>query len=216
MSASDPFNDSLHKQVDRYLLDLVPARDDVLQRMEQHAVANGFPYIGPLVGPLLGLLARSIRAERVFEMGSGFGFSAVHFARALPPTGKVICTDGDPANAELAAKFFREAGLEQKIEFRVGNGIDIIRDDPHRYDIILMDIDKQDYPAGFKAAWPKLSVGGLFIADNLLWHGKVMSDDQQPTTAGIRELSRLLYATSHAVTTILPLRDGVSVTLKTA
>lgn len=210
------FQDSLHKAVDQYLLNLIPARDPVLQRMEQYAIERGFPFIGPLVGPLLGLLARSIAAERVFEMGSGFGFSAVHFARALPPTGRVICTDGDADNARCAAVYLKEAGLESKVEFRVGDAIALLSSDPQRYDIILMDIDKQDYPRGFQTAWPKLRVGGLFIADNLLWHGKVMSDNQEATTTGIRELSKLLYFTPGAQTTILPLRDGVSVTLKTA
>jgi len=79
-----------------------------------------------------------------------------------------------------------------------------------------MDIDKHEYPDGFRAAWPKIRTGGLFIADNLLWHGKVWSDDESASTRGVRELARLLYAAKNAQTTIIPIRDGVSVTLKTA
>ncbi len=211
---ADYFQDSISKQVDEYLLSLLPERDPVLQKMEQYALARGFPFIGPLVGPLLSLLAKSIQAKTVFELGSGFGFSAVHFARALPTDGKVICTDGDAENARVAEQFFREAGLAGRVEFRVGDAVSILNEYPGPFDIILMDIDKHGYPDGFRAAWPKLHVGGLFIADNLLWHGKVWSDDQSPNTQGVRELTKLLYSTKNAQTVVLPLRDGVAVTLK--
>lgn len=211
----DYFDNSLNKQVDTYLLSLLPERDPVLQKMEQHALTRGFPFIGPLVGPVLSLLAKSIHARSVFELGSGFGFSAVHFARALPSDGKVICTDGDAENATVARQFFIEAGVSDRVEFRVGDAVSILKEYPGPFDIILMDIDKHGYPDGFRAAWPKLRVGGLFIADNLLWHGKVWSDDPSPTTQGVRELTKLLYSTKNAQTVILPLRDGVSVTLKT-
>lgn len=205
---------SFSEQVDRYLTGVLPARDAVLAAMETHAVEAGFPYIGPLVGPLLGMLARAIGAKTVFEMGSGFGFSAVHFARAVPPDGRVICTDGEAGNERVARDYFVKAGVESKIEFRVGDAVTILGEYPGPFDIILMDIDKEGYPAGFRAAWPKVRPGGLFIADNMLWHGEVMTDSQKPTTLAIRELTRLLYSTPDAQTTILPLRDGVAVAMK--
>lgn len=213
---SDAFKDSLNKDVDKYLFGLLPPRDAVLVRMEAHAVENGFPFIGALVGELLELLAKTVQARRVFELGSGFGFSALHFARALPDTGKVICTDGDPHNARLAAGFFRDAGLEHKLGFHVGDAVSILQQTDGPFDIILMDIDKEGYPDAFRAAWPRVRTGGLFIADNLLWQGRVLGDDDAPSTRGVREFTSLLYATPDAQTSILPLRDGVSVTLKTA
>ena len=212
---NDYFRDSVVKQVDEYLLALVPERDAVLKKMEQYALERGFPFIGPLVGPLLSLLAKSIQAKTVFELGSGFGFSAVHFARALPPDGKVICSDGDAENERAAQGFFREAGLADRVEFRVGDAVSVLSEYDGPFDIILMDIDKEGYPDGFRAAWPKLRVGGLFITDNLLWHGRVWSDDDQPSTRGVREYTQLIYATKNAQTVIVPLRDGVGVTLKT-
>jgi len=213
---NDYLQNSISKQTDQYLLSLLPERDPVLQKMEEYALERKFPFIGPLVGQLLSLLAKSIHAKRVFELGSGFGFSAVHFARALPMDGKVICTDGDPENARAAQRFFAEAGLSDRIEFRVGDAVSVLSEYQGPFDIVLMDIDKEGYPEGFRAAWPKVRVGGLFIADNLLWHGKVWSDDHAASTEGVRELTRLLYSTKNAQTTILPLRDGVAVTLKTS
>jgi caffeoyl-CoA O-methyltransferase len=211
---NDYFRDSVNEQIDQYLLSVLPERDPVLQKMEKYALERDFPFIGPLVGPVLSLLAKSIRAKTVFELGSGFGFSAVHFARALPPDGRVICTDGDPGNARVARDFFEQAGVAGKIDFQVGDAVTVLSRYPGPFDIVLMDIDKTGYPAGFGAAWPKVRVGGLFIADNLLWHGKVWSGDTSPSTEAMKQLTRTLYDTRNAQTTILPLRDGVSVTLK--
>lgn len=117
----------------------------------------------------------------------------------------------------MAKLFFSEAKLTHKTEFLIGDAVESMSKFNGPFDIILMDIDKHGYPDGFRHAWPKLRTGGLFITDNMLWHGAVLSsEDQSPDTNGIRELTKLLYSTPHAQTTILPLRDGVSVTLKTA
>jgi caffeoyl-CoA O-methyltransferase len=211
---ADDFMYSYSEQVDRYLTSVLPARDAVLTAMETHAIEAGFPHIGPLVGPFLQMLARAIGAKRIFEMGSGFGFSAVHFARAIPVDGRIVCTDGDADNARVAREYFAKAGVESQIEFRVGDAVSILAEYPGPFDIILMDIDKEGYPDGFRAAWPKVRPGGLFIADNMLWHGEVMIDSTKPTTLAIRELTRLLYAMPDALTTIVPLRDGVAVAMK--
>jgi predicted O-methyltransferase YrrM len=128
----------------------------------------------------------------------------------------VICTDGDKQNALLAEKYFHEAGLLHKLEFHVGDAIAEVKKLSGKFDIILMDIDKQEYPEGFRTAWPMLRPGGFFIVDNLLWHGRVWTEDAQASTQGIRELSEMLYHTPGALTSVLPLRDGVSVTLKVA
>src|SRR6266542_3646888 len=96
--------------------------------MEQYALEKNFPFIGPLVGNMLSILAKSIQAKNIFELGSGFGFSGVHFARAIPEDGKVICTDGDAENARMAQKFFADAKLSHKLEFRVGDAVTSLAD----------------------------------------------------------------------------------------
>ena len=207
-------DESFHRDTDRYLLSLLSPPDGVLARMEEYALAHRFPFIGPLAGNLLGVLARAMDAKLVFELGSGFGYSAMQFARVMPPDGKVICTDGDPENKARAEKYFDEAGLRSRLEFHSGDAVTILKDFDGPFDIILMDISKEGYPLGFRAAWPKLRVGGLFIADNILWHGTVLTDDQEPSTRGIREFTKLVYTTSGAKTSVVPLRDGVSITVK--
>jgi len=206
----------LHQDIDRYLTDLIPARPPVIQRMEQYGRERNFPFIGPLVGEMLFLLTRAINARRVLELGSGFGFSAMHFALAMPADGKIICTDGDAENKKMAIQFFKEAGISEKLEYHVGDAVSIMEKLEGEFDIILMDIDKEGYPEGFRKGWPRLRKGGFFIADNLLWDGRVIKDDDSASTRGVREFTKLIYGTAGAKTTIIPLRDGVSVTMKLA
>jgi predicted O-methyltransferase YrrM len=212
---ADLLDESIHREVDCYLLNLLPAPDPVLARMEKLALERNFPFIGPLVGHLLELFTRAVGAKRVLELGSGFGYSAMHFARALPEDGLVVCTDGDSKNALAAEEFFREAGLLSKLEFHVGDALTEMDKTSGLFDVILMDVDKEGYPECFQRAWPRLRVGGLFIADNLMWDGRVLTGDDQPSTRGVREFTRLIHDIPGAHTCILPLRDGVSVTLKT-
>jgi predicted O-methyltransferase YrrM len=213
---SNYLSESLHKDTDRYILSLMSPPMDVLARMEEYAMAHDFPFVGPLVGQMLGILARSTGATRIFEMGSGFGYSAVQFGQQMPPEGRIICTDGDAANRERAIEYFRAAGLDHKIDFLVGDAIEIVAGQTGLFDIIFMDIDKEQYPRGLEAGWPKLKTGGLFIADNLFWHSRVLGDDARPSTQGMREFTRMIFQMPDAKSTIIPLRDGVSLTLKTA
>jgi caffeoyl-CoA O-methyltransferase len=208
-------SESLHKDTDRYLLSLMSPPDGVLARMEEYALTRNFPFVGPLVGQLLSILGRACNAKQVFELGSGFGYSAVHFARVLPEDGRVYCTDNDEQNRKMAEGYFADAGIGHKIEFHVGDAVQILNRFDGPFDIIFMDIDKEGYPDGFRAAWPKLRVGGLFIADNLYWHKLAFGDDQTESTRGIREFTNLIFNQPNGKSSIIPLRDGISITLKT-
>ncbi|MCK6530050.1 O-methyltransferase [Myxococcota bacterium] len=200
----------------RYAEALMPARDPVLAEMEALGEERRFPLIGPEVGRLLHQLALMIGARRVFELGSGFGYSAVWFARALPEGGEVHCTDGDPANARLAEGLLARAGVAEKVRFHVGDALEALAAVPGEFDIVFNDVDKHAYPDVVRAALPRLRPGGLLISDNTLWHGRVLgggADDAE--TRGVLDHNRLLFADDAAVfTTLLPLRDGVTVALK--
>src|SRR5712691_5347331 len=125
-----PF-DPVDQRAESYMR-LLSARHDepLLLEMERLGHERRFPIIDRLVGELVEVLALSIGASRVFEMGSGFGYSAYWFTRAVGPGGKVICTDSDPANRDLAESFLSRVGRWQQIEYQVGNAQDVLRRTP--------------------------------------------------------------------------------------
>jgi predicted O-methyltransferase YrrM len=200
--------------VERYLAELTPPSEAVLRGMEREAGERGFPIVGPQVGRLLFVLARAVRAELVFELGSGYGYSALWFALALAEGGRVILTDGDRANSRQAREHFARAGLADRAVFEVGNALDVLDGYPGPFDIVFCDIDKADYPAALAKAVPRLRRGGLLVADNVLWSGRVAGPDDDPETRGIREFNRLLMASPDLVAAILPVRDGVAVAVR--
>lgn len=200
--------------IEAYLHKVQPAPDAVLAEMEKVGNDRGFPIIGPLVGRLCEQLARAIGARSVFEMGSGFGYSTLWFARAVGDGGRVVHTDGDAAKSSEAKTWLDKAGLRKRVDFLVGDAVELLRADKTQYDVVFIDIDKEQYPAAWKVACKRVRVGGLIITDNTLWQGKVASGARDADTTGVREYTRLTQAASGYLTTIIPLRDGVSISLR--
>jgi len=202
------------QEIDRYIEGLWVEPDPVLQEMERLGRTRDFPIVGPQVGRILYLLAKLLRAKRIFEMGSGFGYSAYWFARALPAGGKVYQTEGASENSELAREYFKRGGLQKKAEFLVGDAVKLIDKVKGEFDIVFIDIDKENYPAAYKKAKGRISKGGLLLADNVLWFGRVLEDTDEPETLGIKEFTHLLFHDPDFFATILPIRDGVGVGYK--
>jgi len=202
-------------RIESYIASLDGEADHVLSAMEALAERKRFPIIGHHSGSLLAMLARCIGARRVLELGSGYGYSAVWFARALPDDGKVVCTDLSRDNRELALGYFRTAGLEQKIEFIVGDALATARDQQGPFDIVLNDIEKESYPLTIDVAVRLLRPGGLFITDNTLWSGKVADASvTDASTEAIRSFNRQIFSHKDLESLIVPIRDGVAVCRK--
>jgi caffeoyl-CoA O-methyltransferase len=210
----------VNREIEAYLMSLrkgpnFGGRDSVSEEMEQLAKKRGVPIVGPEVGKLLFILARVSGARNVLELGSGFGYSAYWFAQGLKEEGHVRCTDYSSEFGNLAHEFFRKAGIEDKLIFEVGNALDILKTIDGSYDIIFCDIDKQDYPRALDMALPLLAHGGLFITDNVLWYGRVASVSGKDSLASaVDTFNKKLLERDDMETVILPLRDGVSVSVK--
>jgi len=202
--------DYLHQ----YLQKVTPSRPTVLQEMEKLAREKDFPIIGPLVGRFLYQLVKLTGARRVFEMGSGYGYSGLWFALALPPGGRVFCTDGEEENREKAKYFFKKAGELQKLHFEVGDGVKILKKTKVQSDIILNDIDKQDYPQALEAAVPKLKKGGVLVSDNMFRGGEVFKHPEHPNSRGVITYTKRIYSDKRLFSTIMPIRDGISISIK--
>jgi predicted O-methyltransferase YrrM len=206
--------DITHPKIDKYLdRSLVPS-DPILREMEAYGRERHFPIIGPQVGRLVNLLARSINAKRVLELGSGFGYSAMWFALAVGPDGLVVMTEGEAKNSQRARDYFQRAGLTNRAKFLVGNALDLAQREPGAFDVVFSDVDKEDYGRVLDLVRPRLRVGGLFICDNMLWSGAVLHKRPDAGTRGIIELTRQLTSATDFSATILPVRDGVAIALK--
>jgi len=204
----------LTETVDQYLTNLMPDRDEVLTEMEQIAKEQSISIIGPLVGRLLYQMAVMIGARRVFEMGSAIGYSTIWLARAVGREGKVYYSDGSESNAARARTFLERAGLADRVEVQVGDALDLLRASEGTFDIIFNDVDKQDYPQVFDMAWSRIRQGGLLITDNALWGGRVAEPSDDEWTRAIQEYNKKAYGSDDIWTTIIPLRDGVAISVK--
>lgn len=211
--------DIVNPQVEGYMRGLLARHDEpVLLEMEAEAEANGFPIIGRIVGVTVEALARSVGARRVFELGSGFGYSAYWFSRAVGTSGEVHCTDGDPENEKKALDYLARAGVAEPIRWHVGEAVETLQATDGDFDVIYNDIDKDGYPDAWRTARERLRVGGLYLCDNVLWYGRVAvldpEDGRPHYTAAILEHNRLIAEDERYLSVIVPTRDGVMVALR--
>jgi predicted O-methyltransferase YrrM len=201
-------------KIDGYISDLFPSHDLVLKRMEEVAREVGFPIIGPQCGRVLMQLAYAANAQRIFEMGSGFGYSAYWFANGMRNGGQIICTDLSEDNRRRAMAHFSGTKFEKMIDFRLGNALEILSQADGPFDIILNDIDKKDYPEAFDLAISKLKPGGIFITDNVLWSGRILDDKPDVATQAILEFNRKLAQSKDVISSVIPIRDGLGIAVK--
>ncbi len=206
--------DLLAPAVMPYLDGLVPPRDPLTARMEEEARATGFPIIGPASGHFCYLLARLVGARQVFELGSGFGYSTAWFARAVRENGggtvhHVVWDEGLSARAR---EYLGALGLADLVSFHVGEAVQALRQHPGSLDLIFSDIDKDGYPASLPVIEARLRSGGLLIADNLLWSGRIFDPaDRSADTEGIRRFTEQVTASPRWTASVVPIRDGLLV-----
>ncbi|HET9661718.1 MAG TPA: O-methyltransferase, partial [Thermomicrobiales bacterium] len=173
----------LDPRIDAYLRGLAAKYDDpVLLEMERLAEKNHFPIVGRLSGAFLEAMALTLGARTVFELGSGFGYSAWWFTRAVGPKGTVYCTDGDPENRALAEDFLTRAGRWDRVDYRTGNAQDLLADTLGAFDIVYNDVLKPQYPETWLQAKDRVRPGGLYICDNVLWSGRVTPEGSKGDT----------------------------------
>ncbi len=202
--------------VEQYIRNMIPERDGVLAEMEDRASREHIPIIGPVVGTLLSQLARSIHAKRIAELGSAIGYSTIWLTRAIAAGGTVLYTDGSAANARDAAGYFERAGVSDRIEIRVGDALESFASVPGEFDFIFNDVDKEGYPEVYRKAAHRVRVGGFLVTDNTLRRGRVADPAVQKDAHidAVREFNALICGDSRFETTVLPLRDGVTVALR--
>lgn len=160
-----------------------PEPSPLIREMTEYGRQESFPIVGPEVGRFLRVVARLANAERVFEFGSGFGYSGAWFLGALPVDGELVLTDYDAENLEQAESFLSRAGHDATINYEAGDAMETFQAYDGPFDVILVDHDKERYADAFEDAHEKLAPGGVVIADNMM-AGPVTHEDVQAVLAG--------------------------------
>jgi len=207
-------------EIEDYLLGLIPPREDVLADMEAHAQREGIPIIGPVVGHFLYTLALAARAREVLDVGTAIGYSAMWLALAARRNeGRVVTIEKDPSRASWAEAYFRQADLASTVAVRRGDALVLMNGMEETFDVIFLDVLTQFDSAETSMKMLDLCIrrlrpGGMLLSDNALRSGRVLDPDD-PSTEGIARFNSATSAHPRLTTTILPVRDGVSLSVKT-
>ncbi|HUF26908.1 MAG TPA: O-methyltransferase [Gemmatimonadaceae bacterium] len=201
--------------VGAYLSALFGREDDVLLALREEADRTGLPpiSISPDMGRLLQVLLISIGARHVLEVGTLGGYSGIWMARALPPGGRLLTLEFEARHAEFARRYFERAGIAGQVEVREGRALDLLPAlDGQRFDAIFLDADKEPLPTYFDWGLRLVRPGGLMIADNALWGGRVLDErNEDDATRAVREFNRRLATDPRIVGIVVPTHDGVAI-----
>ncbi|WP_135825343.1 O-methyltransferase [Halorussus ruber] len=216
----------LPEETQRFVRAMVPDRDDTLAEMEAHGEDIGFPTVGPEVGAFLRLAARMVDAERIFEFGSGFGYSAYWFAEALPEEGEIVLTEYDGDELDEAREYLAEGGYADRAVFEEGDALETVQRHDGPFDVVLVDCHKSGYPDAFDAVREKVADGGVVVADNamqssaqdfetileILEGGKADVVDED--TRGIADYLVAVRDDPDFETSAIPLGQGIAVSFR--
>lgn len=208
--------------IEHYLASLNRQHDPVLDAIAEEGRAEGLPIVDAEVGLLLHVLTLSMGAKRILEIGTAIGYSTIWMARALPADGLLLSLEIDRTRAEKARANFLRAGVADRTNVVVGDAARMLHKVGGPFDLIFNDGDKGQYPALLDPLVEKLRPGGVLVTDNVLWDGEVVPGmvglPTRPLeqTLAIAEFNERVAADRRLRTTVLPLRDGVSVSVRVA
>lgn len=206
----------LDAQLSHYLDSLVPPRHPELVEMERYAAEHDFPIVGPACAHICYQITRMIGARRVFELGSGYGYSTAFFARAVKENGggEVHHVVWDDTLSQKARGHLKTLELDDVVRYHVAEAVATLNQTQGPFDLIFNDITKKDYPASLPVIMDKLRPGGVLIVDNMLWSRRIFDEKEQSDDAnGVREMTRLLLQPGW-ISSLIPIRDGLLVALK--
>ncbi|HST50888.1 MAG TPA: O-methyltransferase [Pyrinomonadaceae bacterium] len=201
-----------------YLERLTPENTGLLAEMEQYAGEHRVPIADREVARFLEITARLVGARRVLEIGMAIGYSVVHIARALPPDGEVVTIEPSEEMIARSEDYLSRAGLRERVSIERGRALEVLPRLDGTFDMIFLDAVKQEYGQYLELSLPLLRVGGVVVADNLLWGGQVAGEirapDQTASTQALREFNQLFVRHPQMLSVVLPLGDGLGYGVK--
>ena len=197
-----------------YLESIESPRDALLVKMEAYAAAHKQPISDPEVASFLAITAAAARPKRIVEVGTNIGYGAIVLARAAGPDARVQTIESSPELCAVARGFVEEAGLADRVYVIEGDAIATLAELDGTIDLVYIDCVKQDYPRYLELVLPRLSIGGLVVADNVLWKGLTAAadvpEDERIRVEALRAFNRAITTDASLRGVILPLGDGVA------
>ena len=205
------------EKIERYCEDHTAGESELLKELAKETYAKTeMPQmlVGRLEGTFLKLLVQLTRARRVLEIGTFTGYSALSMAEGLPANGEIITCDIDPDSTAIAKRYWAGSPHGKKIKLKLGAALETLKTIKGPFDLVFVDADKANYLNYWKACFPKIRRGGLLVADNALWSGRVL-DPQDEDSRAIHAFNEYVSKDPKAQTLLLPIRDGMLLALKT-
>ena len=211
--------DFLPKEIDAYSVAHTTSETEVLNDLNRQTniqILQPRMLSGHLQGRVLSMLSHMIQPTNILEIGTYTGYSAICLAEGLKSDGKVVTIDRNAELEDFARSYFEKANVSDKIDFRIGNAIDIIPSLKETFDLVFIDADKKNYSNYFDLVIDKLPKGAYIIADNVLWSGKVVQKVEEPDveTKAIAEYNEKIHNDSRVENILFPIRDGLMIARK--
>ncbi len=210
----------LDEKIENYCEAHTSNESEVLKKLNRDTHANVLQprmLSGHFQGRLLSIISKMIKPKFILEIGTYTGYSALCLAEGLAENGKLITIDINPEQEDRIVKYISEAGMENRIQFIVGDAYNIIKTLPQRFDLIFIDADKQSYPKYYEQALEKLNTGGFILLDNVLWDGKVVDETslkKDKDTQILDSLNKFIQQDPRVENILLPIRDGLMLVRK--
>ncbi|MDT4953867.1 MAG: hypothetical protein QOJ02_2005 [Acidobacteriota bacterium] len=208
----------IHREQAEYLERLLPANTGIVAEMEEDAEKNRVPIADREVALFLEITARAMKVRRVLEIGMAIGYAVVHLARGLTEDGLIVTIEPNDEMIRRAEDYLTRAGVRERVRIERGRALEVIPNLKETFDLVYLDAMKEEYSGYLDQALPLLRVGGVVVADNVLWGGqvagKVRSEDQQASTEALREFNKHFINHPQLRAEILSFGDGIAYGIK--
>ena len=207
-------NEDLIKYAEQFTSDESPVLQELRRECYEH-YADSSMLSGFVQGRVLSMFSKMIRPKVVLEIGTYLGYSALCVAEGLVEGGKVITLDIQEDTNKVARSFVTKTEYKDKIEFHLGNAVDVIPTLLETFDLVFIDADKPNYSNYYDLVFDRVRPGGFIIADNVLWSGKVLLDEKDESTQALHDFNQKVLADPRVTNVLFPIRDGLMVMNKT-
>ncbi len=210
----------VNPQAEEYAANHTTPESQVLRKLNRETnakILKARMLSGHMQGKILEMISCMLQPSRILEIGTYTGYSAICLAKGLQPGGKLHTIDYNEELEDFTRSFFKEAGIEDRIEYHIGVALDVLPDLQGPFDLVFIDADKENYLAYYKLVLEKMKVGGIILADNVLWSGKVFSKEaagDDPEALALMEFNLHVQQDKRVENLMLPFRDGLSVIRK--